>query len=68
MSYIVKWVAAGQHKLHEGPTSYATPSDAINFACTILRQRPERIWIEGPNAVRIEEDIIARNCKARGMR
>ena len=68
MAYVVKWVAAGQRKVHEGSMTYATASDAIDFACTILKQKPERIWIEGPSALRIEEDVIKQNCQARGMR
>jgi hypothetical protein len=68
MAYVVKWVAAGQRKIHESPTPYTTPSNAIDFACTVLKQRPERIWIEGPTGIRIEQDAIKLNCGARGMR
>ena len=31
MSPSWKWVAAGQRKVHESPTAYATPSTAIVF-------------------------------------
>jgi hypothetical protein len=65
MPYVVKWVPAGQRNPREWPTAFATPSDAINFACTILRQRPLNIWIEGPGDVRLDKDVIIRNCKAR---
>jgi hypothetical protein len=68
MPYIVKWIVMGQQKLNETPTAYPTPSDAIEFACTILKQRPQEIWIEGPSGIRIEREAIERNCEARGMR
>jgi hypothetical protein len=68
MAYVVKWVVAGQRKIHESPAGYAIPSTAIDFACTVLKQRPERIWIEGPNGIRIEQDAIKVNFEARGMR
>jgi len=68
MAYVVKWVAAGQRKITQAPKTYPTPSDAIDFACTILKQKPEQIWIEGPSGVRIEQQVIELNCEARGMR
>jgi hypothetical protein len=66
--YIVKWIAAGQRKVQETLKAYPTPSEAINFACTMLKQRPEKIWIEGPSGVRIEQEAIELNSEARGMR
>jgi hypothetical protein len=68
MPYVVKWVAAGQRKVNETPTAYPTPGEAIDFACTILKQRPEKVWIEGPSGQRIEKGAIELNCEARGMR
>ena len=68
MAYIVKWVAGGQTKVYVATTAYSTPSKAIDFACTILKQRPENIWIEGPNGLRIERDKIKANCEVRGIR
>jgi len=68
MACVVKWVAAGQTKTYVAPTAYSTPSKAIDFACTILKQRPAKIWIEGPSGLRIEQDTIKANCEVRGMR
>jgi hypothetical protein len=68
MPYVVRWVAAGQVMIRQNPKAYATPGAAVDFACTILKQRPEKIWIEGPNGHRIEREAIELNCEARGMR
>ena len=65
--YIVKWVSASERNLREWPTAFATPSEAIDFACTVLRQKPKDIWIEGPSGVRIDQDVIMRNCSVRGL-
>lgn len=67
MSYVVKWVPAGQRNSREWPTAFATPSEAIDFACAILRREPVKIWIEGPSRIRIEQDVIMRNCDAGGL-
>jgi hypothetical protein len=66
MPYVVKWVPAGEKNPREWPTTFPTPSEAVDFACTVLRQKPKDIWIEGPGNVRMERDLIVRNCKARG--
>jgi hypothetical protein len=68
VAYIVKWVAAGRRKITEAPKAYPTPSEAIDFACSVLKERPENIWIEGPSGHRIEQEAIELNCEARGMR
>jgi hypothetical protein len=65
MPYVVKWVPAGAGNPREWPTTFPTPLEAVDFACTILRQRPENIWIEGPSGLRMDRDVIMRNCKAR---
>ena len=67
MPYVVKWVSAGQRNTREWPTTFPTPSEAMEFACTVLRQKPLNIWIEGPSHLRMERDVIMRNCKARGL-
>jgi hypothetical protein len=67
MPYVVKWVLASERHLREWPTTFATPSEAVDFACTVLRQKPRDIWIEGPSGVRIDQDVIMRNCSARGL-
>ena len=68
MPYIVKWIAAGQRKVNETPRPYPNPSEAIDFDCIVLKQRPEKIWIEGPRGHRIEQEAIVLTCEARGMR
>ena len=68
MAYVVRWILAGQTKIRQAQRAYGTPSEAIDFACVILRERPEKIWIEGPNGIRIEHPTIKANCEARGMR
>jgi len=65
MSYIVKWRFSGQSKGHASPINFRTPLEALDFACTILRQSPTEIWIEGPSDVRIEQEIIRRHCQSR---
>jgi hypothetical protein len=67
MPYVVKWLPAGERNLREWPTTFATPSEAVDFACALLRQKPKDIWIEGPRNVRIDRDLIAQNCKVRGV-
>ena len=67
MSYVVKWVAIGESNSREWPTTFRTPSEAIDLACSVLRQKPEDIWIEGPRGVRMDRDVIIRNCSARGL-
>ena len=57
----------GNGNPRDWPTAFPTPSEAIDFACTVLRQRPLRIWIEGPRRFRMEQDMIMRNCEARGL-
>jgi len=66
MPYVVKWVSASGRNQREWPTTFPTPSQAVDFACTVLRQKPKHIWIEGPSGVRIDQDVIIRNCSARG--
>ena len=65
MSYIVKRRIFPQSRNHELPASYRTPLEALDFACTALRQGPTEIWIEGPCDVRIQEEIIHRHCQSR---
>jgi hypothetical protein len=67
MPYIVKWVPAGERNLREWPTTFATPSEAVDFACAVLRQKPKDIWIEGPGNIRIDPNVIMRHGKARGL-
>jgi hypothetical protein len=67
MPYVVKWVPTGQENPREWPTTFPTPSEAIDFACNVLRREPVKIWIEGPSGIRIEQDVIMRNCDARGL-
>ena len=64
MAYVVIWVPAGGRNPRKSPTAFPTPSEAVDFACTVLRQRPENIWIEGPSGLRMDRDVIVRNCKA----
>lgn len=66
MSYVVKWRLSPGSKNRESPIAYRTPLEALDFACTILNQSPTEIWIEGPNNVRIEREIIRRHCQSRG--
>ena len=65
MSYIVKWTAIGQTKTLESPAAYQDAPQAIDFACTVLKQKPASIWIEGSGGVRIERVVIKLNCDAR---
>ena len=48
MSYMVKWKLIGETQTRQSPQTYAGPSQAIDFACTIFKQLPVEIWIEGP--------------------
>jgi hypothetical protein len=66
MPYVVKWVPAGERNLREWPTTFSTPSQAVDFACTVLREKPNDIWIEGPSGIRIDRDVIERNCRSHG--
>jgi hypothetical protein len=65
VAYVVKWIAVGQTKNLESPAAYRNASQAMDFACTVLKQKPASIWIEGPGGVRIERGVIVINCKAR---
>ena len=65
MAYVVKWKLTGEEEAHASPETYATPSDAMDFACTIFKQLPIEIWIEGPEGT-IERDAIFRECRDRG--
>jgi hypothetical protein len=66
MAYVVKWVPLGERRPREWTTTFPTPSQAVDFACTVLRQKPKDIWIEGPGGIRIDQPVIMRNCSARG--
>ena len=65
LSYVVKWILVGESKNRESPDAYRDASQAIDFACTMLKQNPASIWIEGPGGVRIERGVIELNCEAR---
>jgi hypothetical protein len=65
LPYVVKWILVGESKNRESPEAYRDASAAIDFACTVLKQKPASIWIEGPAGVRIERSVIALNCEAR---
>ena len=62
MPYVVKWRLLGEIQHRQSRTQYTVPSAAIEFACTILKQFPLEIWIEGPSGVRIERHVIIRHC------
>jgi len=66
MSYVVKWKLRGKEQTFQSRVAYAVPSDAIDFARTIFSQHPVKIWIEGPEGVRIERDAISRASRDRG--
>lgn len=66
MSYVVKWKLSGDKETLQSRKTYAVPSDAIDFACTIFKQHPVEIWIEGPEGIRIERDVIFQECRGRG--
>ena len=68
MPYVVKWIPVGQTKNIESPAAYHDAWQAIDFACTVLKQKPASIWIEGPGGVRIERGVIVLNCQARRRR
>jgi hypothetical protein len=65
LSYVVKWILVGESKNRESPDAYRDASQAIDFACTMLKQKPTSIWIEGPGGVRIERGVIELNCETR---
>jgi hypothetical protein len=65
MPYAVKWILVGESKNRESPEACRDASQAIDFACTVLKQKPASIWIEGPAGVRIERSVIVLNCEAR---
>jgi hypothetical protein len=67
MSYVIKWLPVGQGRHREWPATFGTPSEAIEFAWKVLKEKPEDIWIEGPSNVRMDRDVIIRNCKTRGL-
>jgi len=57
---------ARERQTLESRETYAVPSETIDFACTIFKQHPVEIWIEGPEEIRIERDVIFRACRDRG--
>jgi hypothetical protein len=65
LAYVVKWILTGESKNRESPEAYRDASRAIDFACTVLKQKPASIWIEGPAGARIERGVIVLNCDAR---
>jgi hypothetical protein len=65
MPYTVKWILVGESKSRESPEVYRDAPQAIDFACTVLKQKPTSIWIEGPAGARIERSVIELNCDAR---
>jgi hypothetical protein len=65
MSYVVKWRLSGKSQTFESPASYPVPSNAIDYACTIFKQHPVDIWVEGPGGIRIERKVIFRQCQDR---
>ena len=68
MPYVVKWLLSAGGKTLQSPAMYALPSAAIDFACTVFKQNPVEIWVEGPGGIRIERDVILRECQGRGPR
>ena len=67
MPYVIKWRPEGEGRLRRWPATFSTPSEAIESAWKVLREKPEDIWIEGPSNVRMDRDVIIRNCKVRGL-
>lgn len=65
MSYVVKWRLSGKSQTFESSATYAVPSNAIDFACTVFKQHPVDIWVEGPGGIRIERSVIFRQCQDR---
>ena len=48
MPYVVKWVPCGERNLREWPTTFPTPSGAVDFPCIVWScGEPKDIWIEG---------------------
>lgn len=46
---------------------YARPADAMDFACVILGQTPQDIWIEDGHGTRIIRTAeITQHCRMRG--
>lgn len=66
MPYVVKWRLSGERRILQSPAAFAVPAAAIDFACTVFKQHPAEIWIEGPGGIRIERDVIFRQCQERG--
>ena len=46
MPFVVKWIPKDQDVTIDHSTRYDDPSDAINFACNILKLDPKKVWIE----------------------
>ena len=41
MSYVVKWVPLGERNPREWPATFATPSEAVDFAYTVFTAATE---------------------------
>ena len=43
MPYVVKWRLSGKKKTLQSRATYANPSAAIDFACTVFKEHPVEI-------------------------
>ena len=56
----------GESKDRESSAAYPDASQAIDFACTVLKQKSASIWTQGPARVHIERSVIMLNAKRGG--
>ena len=67
MPYFVKWIANSRREVSQTGVAYARQADAMDFACAILGQRPEDVWIEDGGGTRIAlRPQITQHCRWRG--
>ena len=63
MPYFVKWKLHGQDQVLSNELAYPRASDAMDFACGVLGQKPNDVWVEDEHGSRIADEIkIIRHC------
>jgi hypothetical protein len=66
IEYHVKWRLAADKKTAEHYIRSERRSEALDFACAVLQQKPADIWVEDEYGARIaEKENIIDHCRRR---
>jgi len=67
MSYFVKWIPENGTAVFQTGVAYTRQTDAMDFACVLLKRTPHDIWIEDGRGARTSlQPAILQHCRLRG--